>query len=108
MFLVVAVTTKQAITAVIYDKRGRVLSIGRNNYVKTHPYQAQLAHSVGLPHKTFLHAEVDAILRCRNIDRAHRIMVTRVNRNGEYVLAKPCPICASAIAAAGIKYVEHT
>ena len=96
------------ITATIYDKRGRVVSIGKNSYIKTHPYQARCARNVGLPEKQFLHAEIHAILRCRDLKRAHRIVVTRFGCNGELKNAKPCPVCVSAIQAAGIKYVEHT
>ena len=98
----------QNITAIIYDKRGRVLSIGKNSYIKTHPLQAKYAHKVGLPEKKFLHAEIAAIVRCRDIDRAHRIEVLRIGRDGSLLLAKPCPVCQSAITAAGIKHIEHT
>ena len=101
-------SVKQNITAIIYDKRGRILSIGKNNYIKTHPYQAELAQRVGLPDKKFLHAEVDAIIRCRDLKKAYRIVVTRVGRTGNLLHAKPCPICQSAILAAGIKHIEHT
>ena len=100
------VTQKQNITAIIYDKRGRVLSIGKNNYLKTHPYQAEIAARVGLPEKQFIHAEIDAIIKCRSLERADRILVTRVNRRGKYLLAKPCEICTEAIRLAGIPNVE--
>ncbi len=96
------------ITAVIYDKRGRVLSIGKNSYVKTHPHQAFHAACVGLPDKQFLHAEVHAIVRCRKLEKAHRIVVMRYDSDGKAKNAKPCPVCESAIRAAGIKVVEHT
>lgn len=96
----------QNITAIIYDKRGKVLSVGKNSYVKTHPKQAKHAKMVGLPEKEFLHAEVDAIIRCRDISKAHKILVTRINKSGNYANAKPCPICKSAIKEAGIKHVE--
>lgn len=99
---------RQQITAIIYDKRGRVLSIGQNSYVKTHPLQAKHANLVGLHDKVFLHAEVHAIARCHDLSRAHKIVVTRWDRNGLPVNAKPCKICQSAIEAAGIKIVEHT
>ena len=98
----------QSITAVIYDKKGRVLSIGKNSYVKTHPKQARHAHKVGLPEKIFLHAEMDAIIRCRDLWSARKILVTRVTRNGKYGNAKPCPVCQSAIEEAGIRQVEWT
>ena len=98
------------LTAIIYDKKGRVLSIGENNYIKTHPYQAKLAKAAGLEYqeKVFLHAEVSAIIRCKDLSKAHRILVTRVGKSGKLLLAKPCKICESAIKAAGIKFTEHS
>lgn len=99
---------KHDITAVIYDKRGRTLSIGQNSYVKTHPIMARYSRSMGEPYKQFLHAEVAAIIKCRDLKKAHKIFVSRYNKAGELVLAKPCPICMTAIKAAGIKHIEHT
>lgn len=99
---------QQQITAVIYDRRGRVLSVGQNSYVKTHPLQAHHAHRVGLPYKQFLHAEIHAITRCPDLKRAHRIAVSRFNRQGKPQLARPCAVCYSAIKAAGIPHIEHT
>ena len=96
----------QHITAVVYDKKGRVLSVGKNSYVKTHPRQARHAHKVGLPEKIFLHAEMDAIIRCRDLGSAYKILVTRITRDGKYGNAKPCPVCQSAIEEASIKEVE--
>jgi deoxycytidylate deaminase len=96
------------ITAIIYDKRGKVLSIGKNSYVKTHPYQAKCAERVGLPYKQFLHAEIHAIVKCKQIDKAHRITVIRFDKQGNEMNAKPCPVCQSAIQATGIKIIEHT
>lgn len=96
------------VTALIYDRKGRVLSVGQNSYIKTHPLQAKHAQKTGMPEKMFLHAEIHAITRCRDLSKAHKIFVSRYNKNGEPVLAKPCPVCISAIRASGIKYVEHT
>ena len=99
---------RQQITAVIFDKRGRVLSIGQNSYVKTHPLQAHYASKVGLDMKIYLHAEIHAITRCPDLSKAHRILITRYGRNGKPALAKPCPVCQTAIAATSIKIIEHT
>lgn len=98
----------QNVTAMIYDRRGKILSIGKNSYLKTHPMQARHAHKTGHPEKQFLHAEIHAITRCRNLDRAYKIFITRYNKQGEPVLAKPCPVCMSAIQESGIKHVIHT
>ncbi len=96
------------ITAIIYDRRGRVLSIGKNSYVKTHPHQAYHAQKVGQPYKKVLHAEIHAITRCANIDKAHSISVFRYDELGNPVNAKPCEVCMSAIAATNIKKIEYT
>lgn len=98
----------QDITAIIYDKRGRILSIGQNSYVKTHPLQAKHAKKAGTPEKVYLHAEVAAIVKCRDLTKAHKIFVSRTMRNGSFGLAKPCAVCMSALDAAGIEVIEHT
>lgn len=97
------------ITAIIYDKKGNVLSIGKNSYVKTHPLQSKYAQQVGEEHKIFLHAEIHAITKCKNLDDAHRIVITRYDRAGKPAMAKPCKICQKAIDEhTSIKIVEHT
>jgi tRNA(Arg) A34 adenosine deaminase TadA len=96
------------VTAIIYDRRGRVLSVGQNSYIKTHPLQVKYANKSGHPEKVFLHAEIHAITRCRDLSRAHKIFITRYNKQGEPVLAAPCTICMTAIKESGIKNVQHT
>ena len=102
------VTKRHVITAMITDKRGRVLSMGQNSFVKTHPLQAHHAARVGLPLKQFIHAEIHAIIRCPDLGRAHTIHVYRYDAAGRPALAKPCPVCQSAILAAGIPHIRHT
>ena len=97
---------QQNITAIIYDRRGRVLSVGKNSYVKTHTLQAKHAKKVGMPYKQYLHAEIHAITKCKDLEKAHRIVVTRFGNNGKTLLAKPCPICQSAIDSVGIQIIE--
>lgn len=99
---------KHDVTAVITDRRGRVLSVGQNSYVKTHPYQAKIAKQVGEDHRIFLHAEIHAITRCRDLSKAHTIRIFRYDKSGKPVLAKPCEICSTAIKASGILNIEHT
>lgn len=99
---------KFQIKAIIYDKRGRVLSIGHNSYVRTHTLQAHHAKLAGEPSKIYLHSEVHAITRCKNLSKAYRIAIFRYLEDGSPANAKPCCICQSAIGAAGIKIIEHT
>lgn len=96
------------LTAIIYDKKGKVLSIGKNSYHKTHPLQKKHADAVGLPQKVFLHAEIHAIVKCKDLSKAYSIMITRFDKQGNPKNAKPCPVCMSAIKASGIKEIMHT
>lgn len=99
---------KHIITAICYDKRGRVLSVGRNSYIKTHPMQARIAKEVGQASKIYLHAEMDAILKVRDWNKIHKMTVVRRNKEGHPMCAAPCSICQRMIELVGIKYVEHT
>ena len=99
---------RHSIKAIIYDKRGRVLSIGENSYVKSHPVQKKYAVKAQEPHKIFLHAEIHAILKVPDISKAHKISIFRFGEGGKPRLAAPCKICESAIAATPIKVVEYT
>lgn len=85
------------IIAIIYDKKGRILSVGQNSYVKTHPIQYEFSKKYN-DQKMFLHAEIDAIVKCKNIEKAHRIEILRYMKNEKkYVKILPCPICNDAI-----------
>ena len=98
---------RQFIQARCYNKRGQLLSVGFNSYTKTHPLQKWFAGLAGMNDKQYLHAEIDAILRAKG-SKIHRIVVERYGKDGHPRLAAPCPICQLAIAAFGIKIVEHT
>lgn len=97
------------ITAIIRDKHGRQISCANNSYTKTHPIQAKYAKRVGREKKVYLHAEVLAILRAgKNIDKAYSIEISRYDKNGKPMLAKPCPICMEIINNTCIKKVIYT
>ena len=101
-------SAKQNITAILYDKKGRILSVGKNNYIKTHPLKAKSAHAVGEDHKIYLHAEIDALVKAKNWNKAYKLVITRFSKDGSPALAKPCKVCQHAIKLAGIKQIEHT
>lgn len=96
------------IKATVYDKRGRVLSTASNSYTKTHPLQAYYGALTGKPEATYLHAEIAAMIRCREPDRMYRIVIERYDHKGDPILAAPCPACTAAIDDTGIVVVEHT
>ena len=99
-------TKKQEVTALAYDRKGNLLSIGRNSYTKTHPMQARYAKLSGRPNAIYLHAEVSALVRARG--KVHKLVVMRYGADGEPVLSKPCPACQLAIKDYGVAVVEHT
>ena len=99
---------RRHVTAKIYDKRGNLLSVGKNSYTKTHPLQAFHANRVGMSQQIYLHAEIDAISKCKDLSKAHRIVVERYSKTGDPLLACPCPICNDGIKETPIKFVEHT
>lgn len=108
LFIMRKKLTRYSLEATIYDKRGRVLAVGNNSYTKSHPMQVKFAEKVGKPDAIFLHAEMDALRRLKDWDKAHRIVVTRFDKNGEPAIAKPCKICRLALEHAGINHIEHT
>lgn len=101
-------TRKPQITAICYDKKGRVLSTGRNSYIKTHPLQAKFSKQVGMDGRIYLHAEVAAIVKCFDWERIKSIHIFRYGANGRPLLAKPCPACQALIDHIGIKDVVYT
>ena len=100
-------TKRQQIAAFAYDKRGRLLAVGRNSYAKTHTLQARFAKAAGNPDRVFLHAEIDALLKGSRRGKIHRMVVVRYGSSG-YLLAKPCAGCAMAIAEWDVKEIEYT
>ena len=94
------------VEAYAYDKRGRLLSVGRNSYTKTHPMQARYAAKAGVPKKQYLHAEVDALIKAKA--QVHKLFIVRYGAKGETRLAKPCPLCDLVINNHGVKLVEYT
>lgn len=97
---------KYDITALAYDKRGKLLAVGRNSYVKTHPLQAKFSKKAGKPDAIYLHAEVSALLKAR--EPVHRLVIFRYDKHGRPANSKPCASCQLAIRHFNVKQVEHT
>jgi deoxycytidylate deaminase len=100
---------KFKMSAAILDKRGNILSIGRNSY-KTHPI---MCNGLYKEEQLYLHAEADAIVKATRIDKdlsGCHMAVLRVKRgpDGKWVdaLAKPCKGCMGLIDSVGIESVE--
>jgi tRNA(Arg) A34 adenosine deaminase TadA len=94
--------------ATLYDKRGRILSVGTNSYWKTHPLQGKFAVEAGKPDAIFLHAEIDALRKCKDWSSIRKIKIERYDARGNPKLAKPCKVCQHAIEQIGIPEIEYT
>lgn len=96
------------LTAIVKDKRGRILSVGKNSYVKTHPLMQKAAKATNSKERIYLHAEVAALLRLKDWSKAHSIEVFRFTKDGKPAMAKPCQCCQYIINQTAIKKVSHT
>jgi len=85
---------KQRVVAIALRK-GKILAIGYNSYTRSHAFQRRVGRLSHEPEKKYLHAEVAALLRCRV--PPDTLMVGRLSKRGELVMARPCDCCRLAI-----------
>ncbi len=98
---------RYAVTALAYDSKGRLLSVGQNSYHKTHPLQKRFAERSSNPHRIYLHAEIDALIKARG-KQVDRLVVIGYNTNGKLVCTKLCDCCRLAINYFKVPHVEHS
>ena len=92
---------RQFKTGAIIASRGRIESVGYNSN-GTHPIAARLGY-----HGARIHAELRAIVRCKNRPEGLDIYVVRILANG-VSCAKPCPLCFALIVESGIRRIYYT
>lgn len=97
--------SKKQVGAILLNKN-RVVATATNLESKSHPLQARFAERVGLGEKIYLHAEIAALVKCR--EECDTIIVARVNPQHKLRMAKPCPICSLALKEAGISNIHYT
>jgi tRNA(Arg) A34 adenosine deaminase TadA len=98
-------TSKKQVGALLLN-RNRVVMAATNLENKSHPVQARFANKAGLREKIYLHAEIAALIKCK--EQADSIVVARVNCFNDLRMAKPCPICQLALKEAGISKVYYS
>jgi len=99
-------TKQYTIYAAILDKKGQIISIGKNSFIKTHPKQFSY-NQYSNPFKLFLHAEIDALLKNKT-DNGYMMIIARMTKTGLIRSAKPCIGCFNAIQESNIKKVYYT
>lgn len=98
---------RHKLIAKAYDKKGNQLSVGFNDYDRTHPVQLHFAKLANSPKQTRLHAEIHALLRCRD-KVPFSVSVERYDYQGNPALARPCKICMIALREYGVRWVNYT
>jgi deoxycytidylate deaminase len=99
---------RYTIIATCFDRKGRVLGSGTNNYNKSHPLMQHFAVKAGESNdKIYVHAELAAVLQSGRKD-IHSILVQRFHENGDMAVAKPCPTCQAMLKGFGVKLVRYT
>jgi tRNA(Arg) A34 adenosine deaminase TadA len=87
---------KQQIAAVIF-KGKRIIAVAHN---------AVRSNKIPYKFKNFLessHAECQAIIKARRSLKGYDILVIRLNRQGDLMMAKPCEFCQEFIDYVGIR-----
>ncbi len=91
-------------------RKNKLLAIGQNNPEKTHTSALRLSQkfktNIEYP---YLHAETDLISRLWGkyyIDKNLKMVIIRLNRNGELRNSKPCKRCSKIIKALGINKIS--
>ena len=97
--------SKKQVGALLLNKSKVVVS-ATNLETKSHPLQAKFATRAGLSEKIYLHAEISALVKCK--DECDTIVVARINSENKLRNARPCPICQLALEEAGIKKICYT
>ena len=86
--------------AVIYDKRGDIVSDGWSHF-----------GSLNLSRYRSIHAELHAILRCGNrvsLQDATCVIATIRQKNGNITLSKPCEFCRELLNEVGVEKVIYS
>lgn len=93
--------------------KNKVVSVGWNMN-KTNPLQKELNAYRGFDSTSAynsLHAEVHALLKCKNLDidwGKTSIFVCRIKKNGDSGLSRPCKGCMTLIKKMGIKNIYYS
>lgn len=99
---------RYTLIATCFDRKGKVLGTGVNNYKKSHPLMQHFAVKAGeSDEKIYMHAELSAVLQSgrKEIDS---ILVQRFHTNGDVANAMPCPTCQQMLKSFGVKCVRYT
>lgn len=94
--------------SVVLDKRGKILAEAENSYIKSSPKMLKAGRKVGLDEKIFWHAECRALYSIKNSSKIYKLIVARVDAQGNAASSAPCKLCENVIKEKGVKVIEYT
>lgn len=88
-------------------RKNRIIAMGKNNPIMTSAKAFRLAKKFRILHwqkYPFLHAEADLLLKLdeKYYNKRTTILSLKINRHGQFRLAKPCYKCQIALDALGL------
>lgn len=99
---------RYTITSTTYDKRGRPIAVGLNDYTKSTPLMKHFALLAReSDSKIWKHSELDAVLKSRGKE-IDSILVQRYDAFGNPKLARPCPTCRQMLKAFGVRIARYS
>lgn len=91
-----------------FDKRGRLIASGENDYFRSHPLMKHFAELAGeSSEKIWKHSELQAVLQSKSKE-IYSILVQRFDAFGKPKMAKPCKTCQKMLESFGVKIVRYT
>lgn len=84
-------------------RKNNILSIGWNNYLKTHPMAFKFNYN-----SRAIHSELACLLNSDKIDRKSYMVNVRIGQNNKLLLSKPCENCQSLLLHHGITNVVYS
>lgn len=97
----------------VVARKHTILAVGVNQ-TKSHPlqkrYNKERFEKEQDTCQHHLHAEMDAILKVKNVNDLSKASIFVFRRNGDGVLAmsRPCPACMAKIVESGIRKIHYT
>lgn len=99
---------RYTLVATCFDRRGRIVGTGTNEYDRSHPLMQEFAVKAGeSEEKIYRHAEFNAVLDAGRKD-VDSILVQRFHRNGDMANAMPCKTCQQMLKSFGVRLVRYT
>lgn len=96
------------IISTTFDKRGRPIATGINDYKKSNPLMKTFAKLAGeSDQKIWVHSEMNAVLKSKHRD-IDSILVQRFDSFGNPKLAKPCRTCTQMLKGFGVRVVRYS